>query len=534
MSFSPDNGSESTRRGLLGSSLVVGSMTLLSRVLGLIRDVVLAGFIGATSGADAFFVAFKIPNFLRRLFAEGAFSQAFIPVLSDYRATGDDPALQQFINRVAGVMGGVLFLVTTVMVLAAPIVATLFAPGFMSDPVKFALTVDMLRITFPYLFLISLTGMAGAILNSYGYFAIPALTPVFLNLSLILAALVASQWFDPPILALAWGVLVAGVCQLTLQLPFLARIGRLPKPVWTPKDEGVGRVMRLMIPALFGVSVSQINLLLDTVLASLLPDGSVAWLYYSDRLTELPLGVFGIAIATVILQNLSDLRIGGGVHQAHKVLDWAVRMVVIIAIPATLALWILSAPILTTLFEYGAMRAEDIAMAELSMRAYALGLVAFMLIKVLAPGFYAQQDTKTPVKIGVIAMVSNMLLNVAFVFPLMWWFNIGHVGLALATSCSALLNAALLYRGLAARSLFAWQSGWGRLLRALGLGSGLMIVVLFTGVGLLPDFSEMSWWQRAQNLTLLVTSGALSFLLGAYLMGLRTADLRAPRAQESA
>ena len=321
MSSSPDNGSESTRRGLLGSSLVVGSMTLLSRVLGLIRDVVLAGFIGATSGADAFFVAFKIPNFLRRLFAEGAFSQAFIPVLSDYRATGDDPALQQFINRVAGVMGGVLFLVTAVMVLAAPIVATLFAPGFMSDPVKFALTVDMLRITFPYLFLISLTGMAGAILNSYGYFAIPAITPVFLNLSLILAALVASQWFDPPILALAWGVLVAGVCQLTLQLPFLARIGRLPKPVWTPKDEGVGRVMRLMITALFGVSVSQINLLLDTVLASLLPDGSVAWLYYSDRLTELPLGVFGIAIATVILPNLSDLRIGGGVHQAHKVLD---------------------------------------------------------------------------------------------------------------------------------------------------------------------------------------------------------------------
>ena len=515
-------------RGLLGSSLVVGSMTMLSRVLGLTRDIVLAGFVGATSNADAFFVAFKIPNFLRRLFAEGAFSQAFIPVLADYKSSEDDTLIQSFINRITGVLGGVLLVFTAFMMMAAPIVTMLFAPGFIDDGAKFDLTADMLRVTFPYLLLISLTGMAGAILNSYGYFAIPALTPVLLNLSLIFAALVVAPWFDPPIMALAWGVVLAGVLQLTLQLPFLARIQRLPKPVWDTKDEGVKRVLKLMIPALFGVSVSQINLLLDTVLASLLPNGSVSWLYYSDRLTELPLGVFGIAIATVILPNLSDLGSKSDVEQSRRVLDWAVRMVILVALPATLALWLLSREILTTLFQYGAMTPHDIDMAVFSMRAYAIGLLAFMLIKVLAPGFYAQKDTATPVKIGVVAMVSNMLLNVAFVFPLMWWFDLGHLGLALATSCSAFLNAVLLLRGLRARSLFQWQPGWVLFLRAMAVGVILMSAALFYTAGFVGDLTERSWWERASFLGFLILSGGIGLVIGLFLGGLRLSHLKAP------
>lgn len=517
-----------TKRGLLGSSAIVASMTFLSRVLGLIRDVVLAAFIGATANADAFFVAFKIPNFLRRLFAEGAFAQAFIPVLSDYRARGDEDAIQNFINKITGMLGGVLMAVTAFMMVAAPVVTAIFAPGFMGDDVKFALTADMLRITFPYLLFISLTGVAGAILNSYGYFAIPAVTPVLLNVCLIGAALVASPWFEPPIMALAWGVFAAGACQLTLQLPFLSRIHRLPKPVWDRKDEGVQRVLWLMVPALFGVSVSQINLLLDTVLASLLPSGSVSWLYYSDRLTELPLGVFGIAIATVILPNLSDLKAQDNTEQAKRVLDWAVRMVVLIALPATVALWLLSTPILVTLFQYGAMQDHDIAMATFSMRAYALGLLAFMLIKVLAPGFYAQKDTKTPVKIGIIAMVSNMVLNLAFVLPLMTFYQLGHLGLALATSCSAFINAGLLLRALKAQDLFDWQTGWGRFLLTLMLALLAMSLTLWLLLQLMQDFVELLWWQRALQLSVLVAAGIASFGFVIFGGGIRLAQLRSP------
>lgn len=529
MGHSDSKGStQSPPKGLLGSSAIVASMTFLSRILGLIRDVVLAGFIGATANADAFFVAFKIPNFLRRLFAEGAFAQAFIPVLADYRAAGDERAIQQFINKVTGMLGGVLLAVTAFMMVAAPVVTAVFAPGFTGDAAKFALTAEMLRITFPYLLFISLTGVAGAVLNSYGYFAIPAVTPVLLNICLIGSAVVASPWFEPPIMALAWGVFAAGACQLTLQLPFLHRIQRLPKPVWDRKDEGVRRVMWLMVPALFGVSVSQINLLLDTVLASLLPSGSVSWLYYSDRLTELPLGVFGIAIATVILPNLSDLQAQKNAEQAKRVLDWAVRMVVLIALPATVALWILSEPILVTLFQYGAMQEHDIVMATLSMRAYALGLLAFMLIKVLAPGFYAQKDTKTPVKIGIIAMVSNMVLNVAFVLPLMHFYNVGHVGLALATSCSAFINAVLLMRGLQAQDLFTWQVGWARFLLVLVFALVAMSATLMLLLPSMQNFAGLSWWLRASQLGMLVVAGALSFGVVGYLGGIRLAQLRAP------
>ena len=522
--------SEKARPGLLRSSALVGSMTMISRVLGLLRDIVIAAFIGASADADAFFVAFKIPNFLRRLFAEGAFSQAFVPVLADYKEQGAHDAVQALVDRVAGVLGGTLLLLTLITVAASPIVAAIFAPGFVSQPEKFQLTADMIRITFPYLLLISMTGFCGAILNSYGRFAVPAFTPVFLNLSLIFAATVASPWFDEPVFALAWGVFFAGIIQLLFQLPSLYRLDLVPRPVFDGKDEGVRRILKLMIPALFGVSVSQINLLLDTVLASFLPTGSVSWLYYSDRLAELPLGVFGIAIATVILPNLSAHRAAAREDQFASTLDWAMRSVLLIGLPATLALILLAEPILITLFQYGALTPTDVDMASLSLRAYSLGLIAFMLIKILAPGYYARKDTATPVKIGIIAMAANMVMNLAFVLPLLWYFNVGHVGLALATSASAWLNAGLLLRGLLKQGVFTWQPGWGAyILRLFAATSAMTAVVLLLGEGA-DVWLDWSWQRRSLEILLVCGAGIAAYLLAHVLCGTRMRHLRAPGA----
>ncbi|PLW67461.1 murein biosynthesis integral membrane protein MurJ [Pseudohalioglobus lutimaris] len=521
---------EKARPGLLRSSALVGSMTMISRVLGLLRDIVIAAFVGASANADAFFVAFKIPNFLRRLFAEGAFSQAFVPVLADYKEENALAAVKGLVDRVAGVLGGTLLLLTVVTVMASPIVATIFAPGFISQPEKFQITADMIRITFPYLLLISMTGLCGAILNSYGRFAVPAFTPVFLNLSLIFAATVASPWFAEPVFALAWGVFFAGIIQLLFQLPSLYRLDLVPRPVFDVHHEGVRRILKLMVPALFGVSVSQINLLLDTVLASFLPTGSVSWLYYSDRLAELPLGVFGIAIATVILPNLSAHRAAAREEQFAFTLDWAMRSVLLIGVPAALALVLLAKPILITLFQYGALTPRDVEMASLSLRAYSLGLVAFMLIKVLAPGYYARQDTATPVKIGIIAMAANMVMNLAFVLPLLWYFNVGHLGLALATSASAWLNAGLLLRGLIRQGVYSWQPGWGGYsLRLLVSTAAMSVPVLL----LSKDqalWLEWGWQRRALEIALVCGAGALAYLLSHLAMGTRLRHLRAPGA----
>ena len=515
------------KAGFLRSSSIVGSMTMLSRVLGLIRDVVFARFIGAEAGADAFFVAFKIPNFLRRLFAEGAFAQAFVPVLSEYRAQGSVAAVRGLIDRVAGGLGLTLMLLTGLAVLGAPVLTMLFAPGFVGDPVRFPLAAEMIRITFPYLLLISMTGFAGAILNSYDRFVVPAATPVLLNVVLISAAVLAAPYFDPPVMALAWGVLVAGVVQLLFQLPFLWRLGLMPAPKVDWHDAGVKRVLALMAPAIFGVSVSQINLLLDTVLASFLPAGSVSWLYYSDRLAELPLGVFAIAIATVILPGLSRQHASDDPSKFSATLDWAIFMVLMVAVPAAIALIVLAEPILLTLFQYGKTNLNDVAMSALSLRAYALGLLAFMLIKVLAPGYYARQDMKTPVKIGIIAMVSNMLLNVAFVAPLYFIWNIGHVGLALATSVSAFINAWLLWQGLRRAGIYrAAREGWVRKLMAMLLANSLMCAALLVSLQVVDGWQQWLWWQRAGHLAALCGGGALVYILALFMTGIRPRDFR--------
>ncbi|UTA49679.1 murein biosynthesis integral membrane protein MurJ [Simiduia sp. 21SJ11W-1] len=501
-------------------------MTFLSRILGLVRDMVFARFIGAEAGADAFFVAFKIPNFLRRLFAEGAFAQAFVPVLSEYRSQGSHAAVQALVNAVAGCLGSALVVITLLACLGAPWVAWLFAPGFSADPAKFALVSEMIRITFPYLLLISLTGLAGAILNSYDRFAVPAVTPVLLNISLIFAAVVASGWFEVPVLALAWGVFAAGCIQLLFQLPFLARIHLLPVPSADFAHPGVKRVMVLMVPALFGVSVSQINLLLDTVLASFLPTGSVSWLYYSDRLAELPLGVFGVAIATVILPSLSRQHASADAETFNKTLNWSLRMVLLVALPSTLALLLLAVPILSTLFLYGKTSVGDIAMSGLSLQAYALGLTAFMLIKVLAPGFYARQDMKTPVRIGVVAMVANMVLNLAFVLPLHSYFQLGHVGLALATAVSSLLNAGLLYWGLASRKVIWPDGGWRSFAVQALVANAALLAWLLVILQWAPQWALVSWWQRAGWLALICGVGFGVYALGLVLAGMRMRHLK--------
>ena len=506
--------------GLMRSGLVVGAMTMLSRVMGLARDVVVATLFGAGNGADAFFVAFKIPNFMRRLFAEGAFNQAFVPVLSEYATRGSKREVRELLDAVAGSLTAVLALITALAMLAAPWLVWVFAPGFGRDPAKLALTADMLRLTFPYLLLVSLTAFAGSVLNTWNRFAVPAFTPVLLNLSLIGAAVLLTPLMSEPAMALAWGVLIAGVAQLAFQVPFLARLGLMPRPWPNFAHSGVKRILVLMAPALFGVSVSQINLLLDTVLASLLTPGSVSWLYYSDRLVELPLGVFGIAIGTVILPALSKRHAEQSGEHFAAMLDWAVRAVLLLGLPAALALAILAEPLLISLFHYGAMTEHDITMAAMSLRAYAFGLVAFMLIKVLAPGFFARQNTKTPVKVGIIAMVANMVFNLILIWPL------AHAGLALATALSAFLNAGLLGWLLHKQGVLVFQPGWGRY--AVQLVGGC--VVMSVGLAwLAPEWQQWLEWgvsARLQWLALLVVVGAAIYFAWLAALGVRPRHFR--------
>ncbi len=521
-SATDDNDQAAGKGGLLASSAVFGVLTFLSRILGLVRDVVFAGLLGASAGTDAFFVAFRIPNFLRRLFGEGAFNQAFVPVLSEYRSQGTRAAVRGLIDRVAGTLGITLAGVTLVGVLGAPLLIWVFAPGFGDDPAKRALAVEMLRLTFPYLFFIALTAFAAGIFNSWNRFAVPAFTPVLLNLSLIGAALFLTPYYadSRQAMALAWGVLIAGAVQLLFQLPFLGRMGLMPRPRVDWKDPGVRRILALMAPALFGVSVTQINLLVDTALASLLETGSVTWLYYSDRLMELPLGIFGIAIGTVILPSLSRHHAEASPEAFSHTLDRGLRMVLLVGWPAALALVLISEPLLATLFHYGAFGRFDVDMASLSLAAYACGLPAFMLIKVLAPGYFGRQDTKTPVMIGAIAMGANMVLSLMLVW------HLRHAGLALATSAAAWVNAGLLWRGLYYRDFYRPERGWWIFaLRLVLAGAAMGALVLWLARG------NAVWWQgealaRAGDMAVLVLAGAGAYAAVLLVAGLRPRHLR--------
>jgi putative peptidoglycan lipid II flippase len=454
---------------LIRSVFSFGSMTLVSRLLGLVRDIVIARWFGAGAATDAFVAAFKIPNFLRRLFAEGSFSLAFVPVLSEYKAKGDHEALRALIDATTGVLLAVLLVITAIGVLAAPWIIGFFAPGFRDDPAQFALASDMLRVTFPYLLFIALTALAGGILNTLGRFALPALTPALLNVSLIVSAVAFSAQFETPIKALAWGVFVAGVLQFGFLIPSLVRHRVLPRPVPSLRHPGVRRIFRLMVPTLFGSSVAQISLLLDVLIASLLFTGSISWLYYADRMMEFPLGLFGVALSTVILPTLSSLHADRQPARFRRTLDWALLLGVVVGLPSAVGLAVLAEPVIITLFQYGAFDAQSASMAALALMVYCLGLPAFMGVKILAPGYFSRQDTATPVKIAVIALVVNMALNVIYVLAMAYWMAGGdfgrglfatlaaypglHVALALASASSAWLNATLLWRGLRASGL---------------------------------------------------------------------------------
>jgi len=491
---------------------------MISRVLGFVRDIVIARFFGASEGTDAFFVAFKIPNFMRRLFAEGAFSQAFVPVLSEYKETQSTEALKELLAKTAGTLATVLFFITLLGVIGAPILIYVFAPGFDTDGSRHDLAVEMLRLTFPYLLFISLTAMAGGVLNTFGKFAIPAITPVLLNLSFLAAMFWLSPLLDKPIMALAWAVLLAGIAQLAFQFPFLKQLGLMPKLSFDRQHAGVKKIMKLMLPALFGVSITQINLLVDTLLASFLVAGSVSWLYFSDRLVEFPLGIFGIALATVILPNLSKSHAAGKEQVFSASLDSGLRWVVLLGTPAAVGLFFLAQPMLATLFQYDAFTTSDVDNASLSLMAYAVGLPAFILVKVLVPGFTSRQDMKTPVKIGVIAVASNMLMSVTLVL----FFQ--HAGLALATSMAAFVNASLLFIALLKEGAFKPQPGWLMfLLKVLLANLGVAVIYVY-------DYSALQWYEwgvfdRALHLTLEILAVILLYVTTAFLVGIRPRHL---------
>ena len=498
---------------ILKATATVGGMTMISRILGFARDVIIARYFGAGTGADAFFVAFKIPNFFRRLFAEGAFSQAFVPVLAETKEKHGHDAVKHLVNAITLRLGGILLLLSAFGVFGSSLWMMVFAPGFIDDPEKFNLAADMLAITFPYLMLISLVALSSAIMNTYNQFAVPAFTPVFLNLVLITFAVWVSPMMDVPIMALAWGVLVAGVVQLLFHLPFLYKLDLLPRPT-RESDPGVGEVKRLMIPALFGVSVAQINLLVDTILASFLVTGSVSWLYYSDRLMEFPLGVFGVALATVVLPGLSKKAANENWDGFQQDLDSALRLVFIIGVPATLGLLLLAEPLIISLFYYGAFTALDVDMAGMSLMAYSFGLLGFILVKILAPAFYARKDMKTPVKVAIIALVTNIIMNLILIGPF------AHVGLAAATSISAFVNSGLLYWYITQQGVFSPMRGWAKLLLQISFANLVLvgfIMLLSPDIGAWLSFDV---WQRISWLMGLVLGAIVVYGAALLLVGL--------------
>lgn len=509
---------------LFKSTVTVGGATVLSRILGFVRDMVLARLFGANEKTDAFFLAFRIPNLLRRMFAEGSFSLAFVPVLAEYRASGDREALRNLVDHVAGSLMAVLLLITAIGVLAAPVVLAVFAPGwYLQEKPEFGLSADMLRITFPYIFLISLTALAGGILNTFERFLVPALTPVLLNLSMIGCAVLLSPQLDVPVKSLAWGVLLAGVLQLAVQLPALARVGLLPRPRLDRAHAGVKKILRLMIPTLVGSSAAQVNILIDSIIATFLISGSVSWLYYSDRLLEFPLGVFGIALATVILPNLSRKHAEKDPKAFSETMDWALRLAMLIALPAAAGLAVLAKPILITLFNYDAFDASDVDMTALSLLAYTMGLPSFIAIKVLAPGYFARQDAKTPVKIGLIAMAANLVMNLLFVITMVHWGVAGpHAGLALASSFSATLNAALLFRGLRRDGSYSPGKGWLRLSLTVVLSCTVMAAVLAYWTPSAHVWMALGAGTRAIDLLLYILAGGLVYLFCAIALGMRS------------
>ena len=503
---------------LLKALATVSGMTLLSRILGFVRDFIIARVFGAGMATDAFFVAFRLPNLLRRMFAEGAFSQAFVPILAEYRNRRGETETKRLVDHVTTALFLVVLLVTLVGMIATPLIIYVSAPGFSNDPDKFALTVTLTRITFPYILCMSLVAMAAGILNTWSKFALPAFTPVLLNIAMIGGAWLLADHFNPPVLALAWAVFLGGLLQLGIQVPALARIGMLPRFSFSLQDEGVRRILKLMAPALVGVSVSQISLLINTIFASFLESGSVSWLYYADRLMEFPAGLLGAALGTILLPSLSKTHANGQKEEFSALLDWGLRLTLLLTLPAALALAILAVPLLSTLFQHGAFTATDVLRTREALVAYTVGLSGLILVKILAPAFYARQDIRTPVKIALLTLTLTQLMNLVFI----GWLH--HAGLALSTGLASCINAALLYRGLREREVYRPAAGWGKFLLQLLTALLLMGLTLAWGLGREADWFQWHSLTRISHLSLLVAAGGGVYLLALWVLGFRLKD----------
>jgi len=500
-------------KSLFKSTSLVSAMTFVSRILGFLRDMIAAQIFGVNAAVDAFLVAFRIPNLMRNLFAEGSFSQAFVPTLAQYRQHKTPEETRLFISHIAGCLSAILLLVILIGMILMPLLIKINAPGF--EPYRFHLAIYLSRVTFPYLMLISLTALVGSILNSYGKFGIPAFTPALLNICLIIAALYGSHWFTVPIESQAWGILIAGFMQLGFQLPYLKKLGFLVWPRISFKDEGVRKILKLMVPALFGASIVQIGLLINTIFASFLHIGSVSWLYYSERLAYFPQGVFGVAIATVILPHLSRQFAKQSETGFMSAMDWGIRWNLLIGLPAAFTMWLLSGQLITTLFQYKLFDHYDVMMTQKSVIAYAVGLQAFMLIKVLSTGFYSRQDIRTPVRIGIAAVLFNILMNAVLVYPLK------HAGLALATSLSACFNVCLLIYFLYKQNIFRFQTGWGIFLIRLLLANLAVIIFYYLSKGNLETWFSWPAHTRIYHLSYLLITAMIIYFAVLWIGGLR-------------
>ena len=496
--------------------------TFVSRILGLARDIVFTSLLGAGVALDAYVVITKIPNVFRRIFAEGAFNQAFVPVLSEYKENNSENEVKVLINNVFGVLASALLVITAVVLVITPIFVMIFAPGFYEEPIKKELATDILRITFPYLFFVSLVALSGSIMNTYGKFSIPALTPVFYNLVLVCTAIWIAPLYAVPVYAIAWGMFVAGCIQLLIQIYPLLNLGLLPKFSLDLKHPGVKKVVYLMIPGIIAGGVTQLNMLVDTILASFLPTGSPTWLYVSDRLMQLPLGIFAIAIGTVILPRLSSLHQTENTQEFSKTMDWSIRLVLLIGFPAIIGLVVLSEPIILTLFERGEFLAADTSKTSLSLIALALGLVAFMLIKVLIPGFFARQNPQTPVKIA----LASMLVNGLLAWLLAFYLGFHHVGLAMASSIAAYFSVMALLFMLLKNKIYQIESGWLIFFARLIISCLVMyFIVALMNIDMVL-WRELDQVQRAVKLLLICTAAIISYAGILWISGLRIADLR--------
>lgn len=500
---------------LLRSLMSVSGMTLLSRVIGFLRDMIVARYFGAGFATDAFFVAFKLPNLLRRIFAEGAFSQAFVPILAEHKNKKTEDETRKFVSNVGGLLFLVLLVFTGLGVIFAGFVITITAPGFTHDPVKYQLTVKLLHITFPYILFISLASMLSGVLNTWRIFSIPAFTPTILNLSYLFFILLFRHYFNPPIFTLAIAVFVGGILQLAFQVPFVRKIGMPVLPTFNFKNPAVWRVVKLMGPAIFAMSIAQISLVINTIFASFLPSGSVSWMYYADRLMEFPTGVLGVALGTILLPSLSKHASNKDTVEFSKTLDWGIKLCLVLALPATVGLAIVAKPLTMTLFMYGKFNLFDVLMTRNALIAYSVGLMGLIMVKVLGPGFYANQDIKTPVKVAIFVLICTQLMNLIFIGPFK------HAGLSLSIGLGACLNAGLLCYLLIKKEVYITQSVWREFFFKLIVAIIIMVIFLLLALHFLPlNFSGRSIY-RVGSLLVLIVVAAISYFGGLYVLGFR-------------